>query len=70
MVPSEGGTARKETARPVNLVKSDYQPSKAELEEPIDIRRPDGTQPTPEELVRAALRPVSVKWKHRPERSQ
>ena len=56
----------KEPPRPVNLVRSEYQPSKAELEEPIDMTRPDGTLPTPKELARAALRPVSVNWKHRP----
>ena len=60
----------KETPRPVNLVRSEYQPSKAELEKPIDMTRPDGMLPTPEELARAALRPVSVKWKHRPDRDR
>lgn len=55
-----------ESRRTVNLVRSEYQPSKAELEEPIDIRREDGTRPTPEELARAALRPVAVNWKDRP----
>ena len=59
-----------ETRRTVNLVRSEYQPSKAELEEPIDIRRENGTQPTPEELARAALRPMSVNWKHRPGRER
>ena len=56
-----------ETRRMVNLVCSEYQPSKAEVEESIDMTRADGTLPTPEELARAALRPVSVNWKHRPE---
>lgn len=37
-----------------------YQPSKAELEEPFVIRRPDGSIPTPAELVLGALRPVNV----------
>jgi hypothetical protein len=37
-----------------------YQPTKAELEEPFVIRKPDGTMPTPEELARTALRPVIV----------
>ena len=50
-----------ETRRTVNLVRSDYQPSKADLEEPIDIRREGGTQPTPEQLARAALRSVDIK---------
>ncbi len=60
----------KETPRPVNLVLSEYQPSKAELEEAIDIRHADGRRPTPEELARAALRPVTVNWKHRPVRER
>ena len=32
------------------------------------MTRPDGTLPTSEERARAALRPVSVNWKHRPGR--
>lgn len=55
-----------ERRRTVSLVRSNYQASKAELEEPIDIQREDGTKPTPEDLARAALWPVSVKWKDRP----
>ncbi len=57
----------KEMLRPVNLVRSEYQPNKAELEKPIDIRWDGGTLPTPDEIARVAFRPVSVKWKHRPE---
>ena len=37
-----------------------YQPSKAELDETIVVRKPDGSVPTPEELARAALRPMKV----------
>ena len=37
-----------------------YQPSKAELEEPVVIRKADGLVPTPEELARRALRPMKV----------
>ena len=37
-----------------------YQPSKAELEEDIVIRKADGTVPTPEELARVALRPMNI----------
>ena len=37
-----------------------YQPSKAELEEPVVIRMPDGSIPTPEELARVALRPMKI----------
>ncbi len=47
--------------RPTVRVKPhSYQPSKAELEEPFVIRKPDGSIPTPAELVRSALRPVNV----------
>ncbi|MYA89554.1 MAG: hypothetical protein F4X97_14080 [Boseongicola sp. SB0662_bin_57] len=47
--------------RPTVRVKPhSYQPSKAELEEPFVIRKPDGSIPTPAELVRGALRPVNV----------
>ena len=37
-----------------------YQPTKAELEESIDIRKPDGTRPTVDELVDAVLAPVEI----------
>lgn len=46
----------------VELVRSSYQPSKAEQEE--EIKLPEGT--TPEELARAVTRTVQVKWKSRP----
>ena len=46
----------------VELVRSSYQPSKAELEEENEF--PEGT--TPEELARAVMRSVEVKWKVRP----
>ena len=49
--------------RPVTLVRSAYQPSKAELEEPIEF--PEGA--TPDDLVRAVVAPVKIDWKHRPE---
>ena len=37
-----------------------YQPSKAELEEPIILRKPDGSAPTVDEVVSAVVRPVKV----------
>ena len=37
-----------------------YQPSKAELEEPIILRKADGSQPTFEEVTRAVISPVRV----------
>ena len=46
----------------IELVRSSYQPSKAEQEE--EIKLPDGV--TPEDLARAVTRTVQVKWKPRP----
>ena len=44
----------------VRMKPHDYQPKKAELEEPFQIRKSDGTMPTPEELARGALGPVTI----------
>lgn len=41
-----------------------YQPSKAELEEPVIIRKADGSAPSPEELARVALRPMKIVEDH------
>lgn len=50
--------------REVELVHPSYQPSKAELEEPIEF--PEGT--TPEDLAWAVTRPVKVRYISRPKR--
>ena len=55
-----------ETRRTLSLVHSEYQPRKAELKAPIDIRREDGTQPTPEELAHVALQTVDINGRNRP----
>ena len=44
------------------LVKSTYQPSKAEIEEEVEF--PEGT---PEDLAKAVVKTVDVDWKRRPE---
>ncbi len=47
--------------RPTIRVKPhSYQPTKAEKEEPLILRKPNGRRPTPEEVVRTALRPMNV----------
>ena len=47
--------------KPVIRVKPySYQPNKAEMEAPIDIRKPDGSKPTVDEAVAAVLRPVKI----------
>ena len=51
----------KRDTRPTIRVKPySYQPSKAELEEPVVLRNPDGSQPTFEEVTRAIVTPVRI----------
>ena len=46
--------------REVRVKPHSHQPSKSELEEDLSIRRRDGSRPTPAEVARGALRPVTV----------
>lgn len=46
--------------RTVRVRPHSYQPSKAEIEAPIDLRKPDGTRPTVDEVVAAAFGPVEI----------
>lgn len=59
-----------EQTMPIELVKSSYQPTKAELE--ADVRLPeDGGEVTMEDLEeigRALVRPVDVTWRDKPRR--
>ncbi len=51
----------KTNAVPIVEVKPhSYQPSKAEREEVIGLKNPDGQNPTPEELATWLLRPVKI----------
>ena len=50
--------------REVEVVHPSYQPSKAEMGEPIEF--PPGT--TPEDLARAVMQPVKVRYIPRPRR--
>ena len=47
----------------VALVDSRYQPTKAEMEKPLEF--PEGT--TPDEVAKAVTRDVRVRWADRPE---
>lgn len=53
--------------RDVTLVRSTYQPSKADMEDTIPPPlNPDGSRMTAEQIAAAVLRPVNIKWKDRP----
>ena len=54
----------KQVPKEIELVRQTYQPSKAELEEPIVF--PEGA--TPEALARAVMQPVNIKFVPRPKR--
>ena len=56
-------TQKKPKLRPVTLVRSSYQPSKKELDEPFEF--PEGT--TPDDLAEAVVRAVEVTWRERSE---
>ena len=53
----------KPTRRPVILVRSSYQPSKAKQEELFDF--PEGT--TPDDLAESAVQAIDVTWEEHPE---
>ena len=55
--------AKPKPKRRVSLVRSSYQPSKAEQKDLIEF--PEGT--TPDDLAEAVIRAVDVTWKNRPE---
>ena len=55
-------TTKPKAKRRVPLVRSSYQPSKKELEEPVEF--PEGT--TPDELAEAVVRHVEIDWRERP----
>ena len=58
---TDDSKARREIVRRKVRVKPHvYQPTKAEMEAPIDIRKPDGARPTVEELADAVMAPVKV----------
>ena len=54
--------------RVVEVPNSNYQPTKAEKEETIILRRKNGTPPTPRELA-SSLRPVEVVYVDKPRKS-
>jgi hypothetical protein len=52
----------------VEIVKQDYQPTKAEAEEVIVLRNPDGSVPEPVDLARALTEPVEITYLEKPKR--
>ena len=49
---------KKNAPRSINIVRSDYQPSKAEMEEEIILEESEGM--TPQDLIRRLVQPVKI----------
>lgn len=52
----------------VEIVKQDYQPTKAEVEDEIVLRNADGSVPEPIDLARALTAPVEIAYLEKPKR--
>ena len=52
-------TDEKKTPREVRVKPTSHRPTKADMEEPVIIRKQDGSAPSPEELARS-LGPVKL----------
>ena len=50
----------------LELVKQDYQPTQAELNETMVLWKKDGSLPTPEEVAKALVEPVDITYLDRP----
>ncbi len=51
---------------PIKLTRQDYQPTKAEQEEQVVLRKADGSVPSPTEVMRALTRPVEITYLEKP----
>ena len=56
--------------RRVELVRQGYQPTKAEAEEVIVLRKKDGTVLTAQDLAHAVVQPVAVTYLEKPKRTE
>ena len=61
-------TDKRKEPKIVEMVKSGYQPTKAEMEEVVALRKADGSAPTMEEIAQAVLQPAKIRWIDQPRR--
>lgn len=54
--------------RKIKLVRQEYQPTKAEQEEEIVLRNPDGTVPGAADIMRALTRSVDIEYIEKPQK--
>jgi len=51
----------------MKIVKSTYRPSRSEMDEPIDLHRPDGTLPSLDDAAAALMQPIEIESTDKPE---
>ena len=54
--------------KPIKLTHQTYQPTKAETEEVIVLRKKNGSAPTAQDLARAVVQPVKVTYSEKPKK--
>ena len=50
----------------IELVRTTYQPTKAEKDKTFKLRKPDGSTPTMEDLAQSLFKPVKPRWIEKP----
>ncbi len=58
--------SKKDAPRPIDIVRSDYQPSKAEMEEEVVMEESEGL--TPQDLIRRLVQPVKINFTPKPQK--
>ena len=59
---------KKRKPKTVELVRSGYQPTKAEMEEEFTLRTPDGSPPSVEDIAQAVFKKPNPRWVDKPRR--
>ena len=62
--------AKKSKPKTVELVRSGYQPTKAEMEKEFKLRKADGSQPSVEDIAQAVFQKPNPRWVDRPRRQK
>ena len=64
---TKDGRVLKKKTPIIELARQDYQPTKAEREEKVALRRADGSAPGQAEVMRALTRPVEITYLEKPQ---
>ena len=59
---------REKKPKTVELVRPGYQPTKAEMEEEFKLSKPDGSQPSVEDIAQVMFQKPNPRWVNKPRR--